>query len=147
LALESALGDLHRLKNAQAATVERDRRGRRLVEASVHSGEWPDRQAGLEESRVANRSALALAPLIEDAEIDVVSLREAYLASRVERRQAETLIQEAEAQEALEAERKSQHGLDDWFRNRMHREAAEEMRDRRASPRAGSVLPAKADPR
>jgi hypothetical protein len=142
LALESALGDLNRLRQARTAAIDRDRRGRRLVEASVYSGEWPDRQAGLEESRVANRSALALAPLIEDAELDVVSMREAYLASRVERRQAETLIQEAEAREALEAERKSQQGLDDWFRNRMHREAAEANRERRsASAAAQSAEP------
>jgi hypothetical protein len=47
----------------------------------------------------------------------------------VERRQAETLISEAEARDALDAERKSQQGLDDWFRNRMHREALEAKRD------------------
>lgn len=128
LALESALGDLNRLNHAQAANVERDRRGRRLVEASVHSGTSQDRLAGLEETRAANRFVLALAPRIEDAEQDVASLREEYLASRVERRQVETLILEAEAQDALESERKSQQGLDDWFRNRMHREASEAKR-------------------
>jgi hypothetical protein len=78
---------------------------------------------------VANRLAKAIAPRIEDAESDVASLREEYLASRVERRQAETLISEAEARDALEAERKNQQGLDDWFRNRMHREALEAKRD------------------
>jgi hypothetical protein len=129
LALESAIGDLNQLRQAQTAIAERDRRGRRLVQSSVHSGEWPDRLAGLEETRVANRLAKAIAPRIEDAESDVASLREEYLASRVERRQAETLISEAEARDALEAERKNQQGLDDWFRNRMHREALEAKRD------------------
>jgi flagellar export protein FliJ len=125
LALESALGDLNRLSHTQAANVERDRRGRRLVEASVHKGTSEDRLAGLEETRVANRFVLALAPRIEDAEQDVASMREEYLASRVERRQVETLIQEAETQDALESDRRSQQGLDDWFRNRMHRKASE----------------------
>jgi hypothetical protein len=76
LALESAMGDLNQLRQAQTAIVERDRRGRRLVQSSVHSGEWPDRLAGLEETRVANRLAKAIAPRIEDAESDVASLRE-----------------------------------------------------------------------
>jgi len=39
LALESALGELHRLEHALTATSALDRRGRRLVEASAHSGE------------------------------------------------------------------------------------------------------------
>jgi flagellar biosynthesis chaperone FliJ len=125
LALESAIGDLSRLRHAQEASVERGRRGRRLVESSAHSGELTDRLAGLEETRAAGRSAVAIAPRVADAEQDVANLREEYLASRVERRQAETLIEEAEARDALDAERRAQQGLDDWFRNRLHRQASE----------------------
>jgi hypothetical protein len=58
LALESAMGTLHRLQHALEATVERGRRGRRLIEASVHSGELTDRLAGLEEIRSAGATAL-----------------------------------------------------------------------------------------
>jgi flagellar biosynthesis chaperone FliJ len=121
IALEAAAGELSRLKNAQAATEERARRGRRLVGSSAVSGELPDRLAGLEEARTADRVARALAPRIANADEKVASLREDYLARRVERRQAETLIQEAEARDALDADRKSQQALDDWFRNRLHR--------------------------
>lgn len=133
LALELALGDLRRLEHAQAATVERNRRGRRLVDLSALNGELPDRLAGIEEQRVANRFALALAPRIWDAAQDVAGLREDYLDKRVERRQAETLIKEAEALDALDADRRSQQALDDWFRNRLHREESE----------AGQVRPAR----
>jgi len=125
LALESALGELHQLQHAQTASVELDRRGRRLVEASVHTGELPDRLAGLEETRTAGRLAQLLAPRITDAELDVAALREEYLAKRVERRQAETLIEEAEARDELDADRRSQLALDDWFRNRLHRAGAD----------------------
>jgi hypothetical protein len=125
LALELATGDLRRLEHAQAATVEQDRRGRRLVDLSVLNGELPDRLAGLEEQRAAHRFALALAPRIWDAEQDVAGLREDYLDKRVERGQAETLIKEAEARDALDADRRSQQSLDDWFRNRLHREVLE----------------------
>jgi hypothetical protein len=51
-----------------------------------------------------------------------------YLAKRVERRQAETLIEEAQAQNALDAGRRSQQALDDWFLNRLHREALKAVR-------------------
>jgi hypothetical protein len=121
IALESAMGELRQLEHAHAATAERDRRGRRLVATSAHTGELPDRLAGMEEQHAADRFQLVLAPRILDAEQDVVSLREDYLDKRVERRQAETLLKASEVRDTLDAERRSQHRLDDWFRNRMHR--------------------------
>jgi len=51
--------------------------------------------------------------------------REDFLGKRVERRQAETLIQETEAQDAVEADRRGQQTLDDWYSSRLYREAAE----------------------
>ena len=122
LALEASLGDLHTLQHALAATTERDRRGRHLVQASALNGEIRDRTAGLEETRAADRFALVLGPRIADAEQDVISLREDYLEKRVERRQAETLIEEATARDTLDADRSSQQALDDWFGNRRHGE-------------------------
>ena len=138
IALEAAMGDLSRLTNAQAATVERGRLGRRLVGSSAVSGEFTDRLAGLEETRAAERLARALVPRIADANEEVANMREDYLDKRVERRQAETLIEEAEARDAVDAERKSQQALDDWFRNRLHR-AGLEARRSRASALADST--------
>jgi hypothetical protein len=125
LALESALGELNRLEHALEATAERGRRGRRLVEASAHSGELTDRLAGLEETRAAGRRAAALGSRLADVELDAIALREEFLLKRVERRQAETLIRETEARDAVEAGRRSQQALDDWYRNRLHRKEAE----------------------
>jgi hypothetical protein len=121
LALESGMGDMHRLENARTASAERNRRGRHLVQASIRSGEFRDRMAGLEESRAAERLALVLAPRIANAQQRVSSLREDYLSRRVARRQAETLLAEAEARDTADRERRSQQALDDWFRNRLHR--------------------------
>jgi flagellar biosynthesis chaperone FliJ len=126
LALESALGELNRLEGALAATAERDRLGRRLVQRSASNGELPDRLAGLEETRAARCHAAALAPRIAEAELDVAGLREEFLSKRVERRQAETLIEETEARDALDAGRRGQQSMDDWYGNRMHRTEAEE---------------------
>ena len=138
LALESALSELHRLEYALEATAEQDRRGRRLVQISACSGELPDRLAGLEETRAAGRRGAALAPRIADAELDVAALRQEFLSKRVERRQAETLIRETEARDAIEAGRRDQQALDDWYGNRLHRAEAEAEPARAATSRSAT---------
>lgn len=103
LVLELALSELNRLEHALTATAARERRGRSLVQASAHSGQLPDRLAGLEETRSSLRHAAALGPRIEATGDDVAALRREFLGKRVERRQAETLIQETEAEDAIAA--------------------------------------------
>jgi hypothetical protein len=119
--LESAVGELRRLERALDSAAERERGGRRLLAASAASGELTDRVAALEETRAAKRRAATLRPWIEEAAEEVLELREAYLAKRVERRQTETLLQAAEAAKALEDARRSQQSLDDWYLNRRNR--------------------------
>ncbi len=121
LALESALAEVRSLEAALGAAQERDRRGRRLVAASAQSGELPDRVAGLEETITAQRHSSALTPRIAEAEIEAGTLRQEFLSKRVERRQAETLIREAEAAEALDEGRRGQQAIDDWYRTRLYR--------------------------
>jgi hypothetical protein len=121
LALESALSVLRLLEQRRAAAVERNRSGRQLVKASAQSGSLTDRWAGLEETQAGNRHAAFLMPRIAEAELVASVRQQEYLARRVERRQAETLIEEAEAREAVEAGRRNQRALDDWYLNRLHR--------------------------
>jgi hypothetical protein len=121
LALESALGELNRLENALRVTVERARRGRRLVETSAQTGELTDRLAGLEERHATDRLFAVLEPRIEAKQEEVVARREEFILKRVERLQAETLIQDAEAQEATEADRRGQQALDNWYGSRQYR--------------------------
>ncbi len=123
-ALESALGELNRLENAMAATAERDRRGRQMITRSAYTGELSDRLAGLEESRAAARIANVLGEKREAAECEASGLRQNYLARRVERRQAEALIDEATARDALEAGRRGQQAQDDLHRLRLLRAGA-----------------------
>ncbi len=120
LALESALGELRNLERALTATAGQDRGGRELVVASAHSGELPDRLAGLEETHVAKRRASALGPRIVNAKLNTAGLQQEFLGKRVERRQAETLLQAAEARHAVEASRRGQRSLDDWYLNQLH---------------------------
>jgi hypothetical protein len=130
LALESASGELHRLEHALSATGERDRRGRRLLESGLRKGELRDRLAGLEEERAAARLVAVLVPRIELSESEVFRLRQEFLSKRVERLQAETLIKETEAQDAIESGRRSQQVLDDWFRSKQFRAREETGRIR-----------------
>ena len=138
LALESALSELNRLERALASTAERDRRGRQLIGGSARTGELADRLAGIEEGCAAGRQRAALAPMIAEAEIDVAALRREFLDRRVERRQAETLIREAEEHEAIEASRHGQQSLDDWYGNRLHREEVEAEPGRLAAAESGT---------
>lgn len=125
-ALESATGDLKRLEAALAAAKDRERGGRRLVAASVSTGEVVDRIAGLEETGAARRHAAALKPRIAEMELAVTARRREFLAKRIERRQVETLIRETEAGEAIETGRRAQREVDDWFLSRLRRGGAGE---------------------
>ena len=129
LTLESALGELHRLEHALTATVDRERRGRSLIQASAQTGELMDRLAGFEETRSAGQHAAALEPRIDGMGEEVADRREEFLLKRVERRQAETLIQETEAQESIEDGRRGQQALDDWYSSRMYRDGGKEGAD------------------
>ncbi len=112
-AMVSARAELSRLEQALTRNVERERGGRRLVAASATTGEVTDRIAGIEETRTAKRVAVALAPRIREAEAAVNARRSQFLGKRIERRQTETLIEETEAQDKVEAERRAQRDLDD----------------------------------
>jgi flagellar biosynthesis chaperone FliJ len=118
LALESALTELHRLERALETAAERGRLGRQLVHAAVRTGELTDRVAGLEEGRAAMRQAVALEAAIGRSRQSADNLRERLQSVRVERRQVETLLQDAEVASALSADRRSQQTLDDWFGSR-----------------------------
>ena len=117
--MESALGDLRRLERALNAAGERERAGRRLVTSSAAANatasEATDRLAGVEESRMASREAAALKPRIAGAGAVVNERRREFLDKRIERRQAETVIEHAETLEATESRRRGQRESDDWF--------------------------------
>ena|SRR6202044_3696471 len=116
--MEAAVADLKQLENALTAAGDRERKGRRLVAASVTTGALADRVAGLEESRLAQMHHLTLKPSIAEAEVIAGSRRQEFLGKRAERRQVETVVEKARADEARDAGRRSQRALDDWFLRR-----------------------------
>jgi hypothetical protein len=114
-ALDTALAELKQLDAALKATGEQDGRGRRLVQASIGTGEILDRLTGLEESRLAVRRRAALKPRKAEIEAGVNARRQEFLEKRTERRKVETLIQRAEAEDMMDADRRQQRELDDSF--------------------------------
>lgn len=114
-ALESAIGEWKRLQAAQTAARERERRGRCLVATSAATGELADRVAGTEEARSGGRRAAALQARIHAAGEEVKSRRQEFLAKRVERRQVELLIEQAQAEAARESGRRAQREADEWI--------------------------------
>lgn len=136
--MERALADLRRLERALDAAGERERAGRRLVNTSANASaaenamanaaanESMDRLAGVEESRMAIRQSTALKPRIAGAGAAVNERRREFLDKRIERRQAETVIERAEAKESTEARRRGQRDSDDWFLGKSLREKINE---------------------
>lgn len=117
-ALEFARAELERLEHALQGNRERERAGRRLVAASAATGDIADRIAGVEEVQTAKRITAALISRLAQADAAVNTCRAEFLGKRIERRQTETLIEEAEAQEKIETGRRTQRDLDDWFLGR-----------------------------
>ena len=118
LALDSAVAERSRLNHALDLVSQRERNGRALIALSARSGELSDRLAGLEEARIAHRLKEVLSERIAAAELEVSERRESYLSTRIKRRQAETLIEEAEKKYAQQGVRRDQQDLDEWFRSR-----------------------------
>jgi hypothetical protein len=124
--LEAAQARLAALHQVRASATQMKKQGRALSVAGMISGVIAERQAGLVETRAAETRARILAARIIAAEDAIVASREAFLEKRIERRQAETLVEEAEARDAIETGRRSQTAIDEWFGTRNHRKAEDE---------------------
>jgi flagellar biosynthesis chaperone FliJ len=118
LALDAARGELNKVDEALKAAAGQGRSGREMTVASAHSGVLTQRIAGLEQTRAAGNVGNALAIRLAEAERQVSQLRERFLSTRVQRRQAETLVDEADLRKAVEEARRYQNDLDNWHRSR-----------------------------
>lgn len=123
LALQSAQRELASLELALTAARTRERNGRHLMVAGAISGDLADRLAGIAETAAGQHHSATLEQIIANAQTAVATLCEGLLSKRVERRRVETLITESEAKDAVEASRRNQRSLDDWYLNRFRSDA------------------------
>lgn len=126
LQLAAAMTTLNRLTTAREAAILGARDGRNLIAASVASGDMADRQAGLVQTESEQRRARMLDIQIVQWREESIERRHDFLAKRVERRQVETVLQHQEDRDKLEAARKSQSTIDDWYGMKTHHQAADE---------------------
>jgi flagellar export protein FliJ len=117
-ALKSALAQLRLFENALESAAERERRGRQLFARSAKNGDGVDRIAAVEEVAAARRIASVLRKGEAEGRKQVAAQRSALLAKRIERKQTEALVAKAEGREALQAARRVQQSMDDWYLGR-----------------------------
>jgi flagellar biosynthesis chaperone FliJ len=123
-AFETVSAQVRALEQRLKAAANLERSGRQLIAVSAWSGEALDRIAALEQIATARRAISALRPILAEA-IEVASRRrQTFLDKRVQRRQAETLVQEAEARAVVESSRRDQQSMDELHLDRIHRKSA-----------------------
>ena len=114
-ALESAVSEREHFQRTLQLAIDRKSAGRNLWGRSVAACESENRQVGLEEICIAGRLAECASMQLAEAERQLSERRESYLATRTRSRQAQTLIEETESEEARRALRRDQQELDEWF--------------------------------
>jgi flagellar biosynthesis chaperone FliJ len=134
-AFQAAMVEYRQLERRMSAALHSEKSGRQLVSASAVNNSLTDRLAGLEQSKLSARHAAELKSRMERAAKLVAENRELYLGKRIERRQAETLIDEARAAAQVEAGRRGQQVLDDWYLNRLHRNDLKDQSDTKREKR------------
>ena len=117
-ALAAALARVHELEDALELVIKRERAAREWFMVHVQDSDSVGRYAALEETASARRRKVVLKPRLHEAYAIAEQGREVFLAIRVERRQIETLIAEAEMRAAAEQARRSQQSMDDWYLGR-----------------------------
>lgn len=117
-ALEAALAELHQLEAAVAECTVRERHNRRMLEQAAVLNNCADRQSALVELDAARRRNRVLHTRLLAMQNAAELLRAAFLEKRVERRQAETLVAEADARERAVQGRRAQQTLDDGHNDR-----------------------------
>ena len=116
LLLARAKQRLQEIDQALTQSGEQRQDGKALIRDSVRRMNVEDRAAGLEEIDAATRKTSALMVSKNRVEDLVRQSRDNFLSKRLERRQAEAVLELLLDEEARNAERRSQSELDEWHR-------------------------------
>jgi flagellar export protein FliJ len=116
--LNAANSEVCQQRRQLADLLERLRKARVSVSTSIVSGVVEDRLTAQEEIAVCDRLAPALKKKMDMAEELLLRARRTLLSKRIELRQAEALLEAAQAECKQVEDRKMQHAFDEWFRLR-----------------------------
>ena len=126
-ALEAAVSEVRRLEGVLDVAGARARIGRELVHRSAETGEALERVTGLAEERMAMQAARFLTEDLEEARELAEEARAQFLARRVEKRQAEALLDAALKNETARQARRLQQDVEDWDRARRMRGESQQV--------------------
>jgi len=116
--LEELAGARARVGLEMESAIRENGDGRAWFQQAIAGGDALGRAEGLAAMEVAGLRRAWIAPLLREAEEELERQREEFLGRSTDRLQAETLDAEARAGAELEAGRRAQQMLDDWYGRR-----------------------------
>jgi flagellar export protein FliJ len=116
--LESAVGDRDRVQEGLARAAEYLTLGRQSFTTAIVNRDALGRTGAVLETEQARQQRLRILPRLQAAEAEVTRQREEYLLRRTGRRQVETLVENEKEMATVEAARRAQQILDDWYGRR-----------------------------
>ena len=122
LELELAVAERNRAQQEIALAAQRQVLGRRNFAAGIVEQNRLARAAGLFETEEARRQRLHLHPQLEAADAEVARQQAEFLQRRIGRQQVETLVENERGRAEVEAGRRAQQMLDDWYGRRKAKE-------------------------
>jgi len=116
--LESAVGERDRVQEDLARAAEYLTQGRQSFTAGIANRDALGRTGAALETEQARQQRHRILPQLRAAEAEVTRQREEYLLRRTDRQQVETLVENEKKMAAVEAARRAQQMLDDWYGRR-----------------------------
>jgi hypothetical protein len=122
LKLEAAVTNRNRAQKEFEAAVGRQAQGRRDFVTGILRQSQLERAGGGMEMERASRERLRLQPALETADAEVMRQQAELLVRRTGRRQVETLVKNERTKVEVEAGRRAQQMLDDWYGRRISKD-------------------------
>ena len=122
--LEAAIAARSRIEGEMSAAEDRRVQGRRSFADALGDVDTAGRTGGVMEMEQAKLQRLRIQPRLEAADSAAAWQREEFLARRTSRRQVETLLDNHRQQAEIEAGRRAQQMLDDWYGRRVKPETS-----------------------
>jgi len=118
LELEAQVGERNHIAQQLAEAIAGAARSRGEFVARLGDSDTAGRTGALVELEQGRRRQTAIRPQLDNAEAAVELRREEFLARRTTRRQVETLLDREREAARVEAARRAQQMLDDWYGRR-----------------------------
>jgi predicted ribosome quality control (RQC) complex YloA/Tae2 family protein len=124
LGLEATVGVRNRVQQDMDKATDWQEQGRRSFAAGIAGRDSISRTGAVLEVEQARQRRLRIYPRLQAADSEVARQREEFLLRRTGRRQVETLVENEKGIAEIEAGRRAQQMLDDWYGRRGQKKGA-----------------------